>query len=195
MNGETIIDTERLILRKWRASDLDPFAAMSADPEVMRFFPALHDRAQTEAQIRLISDFIERDGIGWWAIEVPGVFEFAGFAGLSRPGFHAHFTPCVEVGWRLRRDAWGKGYATEAGRACLDFACEKLSLDEVISMAVTGNRRSRAVMERLGMTRRKDDDFEHPNIALDHLLRPHVLYRLCRRAWADDRNQPDRSRS
>jgi len=189
--GDTIMQTKRLILRNWRQEDLDPFAAMSADPDVMRFFQACHDRQQTEAHIRLITEYLERDEIGWWAIEVPGAFDFVGFAGLSRPGFHTHFTPCVEVGWRLRRDAWGKGYATEAGRACLDFAFKKLGLNEVVSMAVTDNLRSRAVMERLGMTRRPEDDFGHPKMPFDHPLRPHILYRLNRQTWAEGRNGQD----
>lgn len=187
MNGETVLETKRLILRKWRPDDLDPFTAMNVDPEVMRFFPSRPDRAETEAQIRLVSDNIERHGIGWWAIEIPGNFDFAGFAGLSRPRFHTHFTPCVEIGWRLRRDAWGKGYATEAGSACLDFAFDRLKLDDIVSMAVVDNHRSRAVMERLGMTRRKEDDFGHPNIGIDHPLRAHVLYRLSRQVWLEKR--------
>jgi RimJ/RimL family protein N-acetyltransferase len=187
MAGETILETERLILRQWRPADLDPFAAMSADPEIMRFFPTRHDRAQTERHIRLIADFIERDGIGWWALEVPGVFDFAGFTGLSRPRFHAHFTPCIEIGWRLRRDAWGKGYATEAGKACLEYGFERLGLDEIVSMAVLDNHRSRAVMERLGMSRRVEDDFGHPRLAFDHPHRLHVLYRMSRDAWTTGR--------
>ncbi|MDH3660541.1 MAG: GNAT family N-acetyltransferase [Alphaproteobacteria bacterium] len=187
MVGEPVLRTEQLILRKWRPDDLDPFAAMSADPEVMRYFPARQDRAETEAHIRMITDHLERQPFGWWAVEVPGLFDFAGFAGLLRPRFHAHFTPCVEVGWRLRRDAWGKGYATEAGQACLDFAFERMGIDQVVSMAVVDNRRSRRVMERLGMTRRPEDDFGHPRLPFDHPLRRHVLYRLSRSAWSKDR--------
>lgn len=183
MAGETILRTERLILRKWRSDDLDPFAAMSADPEVMRYFPVRHDRAETEAHIRLITTDLERQQFGWWAVEVPGVFDFAGFAGLFRPRFHAHFTPSVEVGWRLRRDAWSQGYATEAGQACLDFAFERIGLEQIVSMAVVDNWRSRRVMERLGMTRRPEDDFGHPRVPYVHPLRPHVLYRLTRTKW------------
>lgn len=183
MAGETVLETERLILRKWRPDDLDPFAEMSADPEVMRFFPTRQNRAETEAHIRLITDYMDRHGFGWWAIEVPDVLDFAGFAGLSRPGFHTHFTPCVEVGWRLRRDAWGKGYATEAGRACLDFAFKHIGLAEVVSMAVTENWRSRRVMERLCMERRAEDDFGHPRLSFGHPLRHHVLYRISKTAW------------
>lgn len=183
MTGDTVFQTERLLLRTWRADDLEPFAAMSADDEVMRYFPMRHDRAETEAHIRLITRNLEHYGFGWWAVEVPGVFDFAGFTGLFMPRFHAHFTPCFEIGWRLRRDAWGQGFATEAAEACLDFAFERLGLNEVVSMAVAANRRSRAVMERLGMTRRPEDDFGHPKIPYDHALRRHVLYRLSKETW------------
>jgi ribosomal-protein-alanine N-acetyltransferase len=183
MDGETVFQTERLILRNWRPDDLAPFADMSADAKVMRYFPALHDRTQTEDHIRRIVKDLENNGFGLWAVEVPGHLDFAGFTGLSRPRFKAHFTPCVEIGWRLRREAWGKGYATEAARTCLDVAFGELGLDEVVSMTAVDNLRSRAVMERLGMTTRPEDDFGHPNISADHPLRQHVLYRLSKRSW------------
>ena len=108
---------------------------------------------------------------------------FAGFAGLLVPAFQAHFTPCVEVGWRFAREAWGYGYATEAGRVSVDFAFDHLGLDEILSMAVIDNWRSRRVMERLGMTRRPEDDFGHPKLPFNHTLRPHVLYRVTKEAW------------
>lgn len=187
MAGGTILKTERLILRSWRPEDLDPFAAMGADPEVMRYFPALLDHKETKALIARMDREFERNGFGWCAVEVPGVFDFIGFIGLSRPRFHTHFTPCVEVGWRLRRDAWGHGYATEGASACLKYAFGKLGLEEVVSMAVEANHRSRAVMKRLGMTRRPEDDYGHPTIPFDHPLRRHVLYRLSRQDWTDAR--------
>jgi RimJ/RimL family protein N-acetyltransferase len=161
---------------------------MSADAEVMGYFPARLDRAQAEALVRQITRDLEHCGFGWWAVEVPGRFTFAGFAGLFMPRFHAHFTPCVEIGWRLRREAWGKGYATEAGQACLAFGFDRLGLDEIVSMAVAGNQRSRRVMERLGMNRRPADDFGHPRIAFGHPLRHQVLYRLARAEWTARRS-------
>ncbi len=184
MTEDVTLETERLLLRRLRSDDLDAFAAMNADPEVMRYFPAPLCRSETEDMMARTDRHFERHGFGWWAVEVPDVAPFAGFVGLLAPAFHAHFTPCVEVGWRLARPFWGRGYATEAGKACLDFAFGSLELDEVVSMAVAGNLASRRVMERLGMTRRVADDFGHPRIPFDHPLRGHVLYRLSRPAWA-----------
>lgn len=178
MTGEPDIQTNRLILRRLRPNDFEPFAAMNADPKVMRYFPACLDRAETKALILRMNRHFERHQFGWWAVDIPGVTSFAGFAGLLAPAFHAHFTPCVEVGWRFVRSAWGKGYATEAGRACIDFAFSRLCLNEVVSMAVVDNQRSRRVMERLGMTRRPEDDFGHPKLPFDHPFRQHALYRI-----------------
>lgn len=180
--------TEHLILRRLCPDDLEPLAAMNADPEVMCYFPACLDRSETEALIARMDRHFVRHGFGWWAVDVPGVRSFAGFVGLLVPAFHAHFTPCVEVGWRLPRPLWGRGYATEAGRVSIDFAFDHLGLDEVVSMAVVDNAASRRVMERLGMTRRPEDDFGHPKLPFDHPLRRHVLYRISRRAWILARN-------
>lgn len=189
MAGEAVIQTERLILRQWRPEDLDPLAVMNADPEVMRYFPIWPDRAGTAAMMERLRAHIDRHGFGFWALELPEKPAFIGFCGLLAPAFHTHFTPCVEIGWRLRREAWGKGYATEAGGACLDFAFSQLGLDEVVSMAVVDNLRSRAVMERLGMTRREEDDFGHPRLPFDHPFRHHVLYRLSIRNCARNRSE------
>ncbi len=183
MVDRVFLKTDRLILRPLRSDDTDAFSAMNADPEVMRYFPACLDRDETEALTIRMERHLERHGFGWWALEVRDGATFIGFAGLLHPAFQAHFTPCVEIGWRLARAHWGKGYATEAARACLDFAFGELGLDEVVSMAVVDNLRSRAVMERLGMTRRPEDDFGHPKIPFDHLLRRHVLYRLSKDRW------------
>ena len=189
MTAEPVLRTDRLILRNWCSEDQGGLAAMNADPEVMRYFPACLDRAESAAMMTRMIDHIERHGFGFWVLEVPGVHTFAGCVGLLVPAFDAHFTPCVEVGWRLPRSAWGQGYATEAGRAALDFAFDRLGLDEVVSMAVERNHRSRRVMERLGMTRRPEDDFDHPKLPLDHPLRTHVLYREGREAWTKGRSR------
>lgn len=183
MSTEPVLKTERLLLRPWSPEDLDGLAAMNADPEIMRYFPTRPDRAESAAMMARVQAHIERHGFGLWALEVPGVSSFAGFVGLFVPAFHAHFTPCVEVGWRLVREAWGQGYATEAGRACLGFAFDRLGLDEVISFTTVENKRSRKVMERLGMKRKPADDFSHPKLPFDHPQRPHVLYRLPRQAF------------
>ncbi len=187
MTGEAVLQTERLILRNWCPEDLDHLASMNVDDEVMRYFPDRPDRAASAQMLARIMATMERQGFGFWVLERREDSDFIGFAGLLRPAFHAHFTPCVEVGWRLKRPFWGQGYATEAGQASLDFAFDHFDLDEVVSMAVTDNLPSRRVMERLGMIRRPEDDFAHPKLPFDHPLRPHVLYRLSRKAWTRGR--------
>lgn len=154
---------------------------MNADPEVMEHFPAPLPRGQSDELVEAIEAGFEVNGFGLWALEVREGGEFVGFAGLAVPGFEAHFMPAVEVGWRLARFAWGKGYATEAARAAVAYGFEEVGLDEVVSFTTVGNRRSRAVMERLGMGHDSADDFDHPAIPVGHPQRPHVLYRLRRR--------------
>ncbi len=170
------MQTERLILRRWRPDDREPFAALNADPEVMRYFPAPLSRAESDAFVDFCDARIESEGFGWWALERRDTRAFIGFTGLSRPSF----MPAVEIGWRLARSAWGHGYATEAARACAAFGFDTLELEEVVSFTAAGNARSRAVMERIGMTRDPADDFEHPSLPAGHPLRRHVLYRLRR---------------
>ena len=172
------IRTERLVLRRWQDEDLEPFAELNGDAEVMAHMPSLLDRGESDALAARISEQFERRGFGLWAVEVPGVAPFIGFVGLSVPRFSAHFTPCVEVGWRLGRTHWGKGYATEAAQASLAFGFDNLGLEEIVSFTVPANTRSIAVMERLGMTRNPADDFDHPRLPEGHPLRRHVLYRL-----------------
>lgn len=172
--------TPRLHLRPWRDEDLPAFATMNADPEVMEFFPKTLDRAESDAMATRIRDHFVRRGYGFWAVEIPGVANFIGFVGLSVPAFETHFTPCVEIGWRLARAHWGLGYATEAARAAIDFGFRQLALDEIVSFTVPANRRSRGVMERIGMSRLPADDFDHPVLPEGHPLRRHVLYRTTR---------------
>ncbi len=172
------IETPRLVLRRWRDADREPFAALNADPEVMRHFPSVLDRAESDALADRIEQHFEEHGFGLWAVQVRDAEPFVGFAGLMRPRFEAHFTPCVEIGWRLCRGAWGRGIATEAARASLRFGFESLGLDEVVSFTVPANLRSLGVMQRLGMQRDPAGDFEHPRIAEGHALRAHVLYRV-----------------
>jgi len=172
--------TPRLCLRPWRDADLAPFAAINADPRVMEFFPRPLDRAESDAMAARIRDDIAARGYGYWAVDVPGVSDFIGFVGLSVPRFEAHFTPCVEIGWRLAAEHWGRGYATEAARVALAFGFGELALDEIVSFTVPANLRSRAVMERVGMTRSPADDFDHPALPDRHPLRRHVFYRAGR---------------
>jgi RimJ/RimL family protein N-acetyltransferase len=174
------LQTSRLLLRTWRDEDLAPFAAMNADPRVMEFFPRPLDRAESNAAVGRIREHFARHGFGLWAVEVPGVADFIGFVGLTIPRFEAHFTPCVEIGWRLAFEHWGRGYATEAALAVLAFGFDELALEEIVSFTTTANRRSCAVMERIGMTRSPEDDFDHPSVPEGHPLRRHVLYRVKR---------------
>jgi RimJ/RimL family protein N-acetyltransferase len=178
------IRTDRLVLRGWRNEDLEPFARLNADPYVMDDFPARLDRQGSDELVRRLRAHWVEFGFGLWAVEVPGVAPFVGFAGLAEPGFTAPFRPCVEVGWRLAHEFWGQGYATEGARAGLAFAFERLRLDEVISFAASTNLRSLRVMEKLGMRHSSSDDFDHPNFPEGHPLQRQVLYRLSRREWA-----------
>jgi ribosomal-protein-alanine N-acetyltransferase len=171
------VRTERLVLRRWRASDRVPFAALNADPEVMRHFPQALTRQASDALAASADAHIEREGWGLWALEEQATGRFLGFTGLARPSVEAPFMPAVEVGWRLARDAWGCGFATEAARAAVSFAFDELGLDEILSFTVEGNARSRAVMRRIGMRHDPADDFDHPRVA-EGEFRRHVLYRL-----------------
>lgn len=177
------ITTDRLLLREWRPADREPFAAMNADPEVAEFLSKTLDRAASDAFLDRIEAAWEADGFGLWAVERREDGALLGFTGLAAPTFEAHFTPAVEVGWRFARFAWGHGFATEAARAALRFGFVELDLAEIVSFTVPANVRSRAVMERLGMTRDPADDFENPNLPPGHPIRPHVLYRLSRDRW------------
>jgi RimJ/RimL family protein N-acetyltransferase len=182
MTRPATIPTARLLLRLWRDADLPAFAAINADPRVAEFLPKALDRAESDARAALIRAHWARHGFAQWAVEVPGVADFIGFVGLSIPSFEAPFTPCVEIGWRLAYEHWGKGYATEAAFAALDFGFGRLGLSEIVSFTVPANQRSRAVMERIGMIRTPADDFDHPLLCEGHPLRRHVLYRKSRPA-------------
>ena len=182
-DGGPILTTARLRLRQWREEDLAPFAALNADPQVMEFFPKVLTRAESDMVAGRIRDHFGRHGFGLWAVEAPGVADFVGFVGLAVPSFEAHFTPCVEIGWRLAREHWGHGYATEAATAALAFGFGDRALEEIVAFTVPANIPSRRVMGRLGMRRSPADDFEHPAMADGHPLRSHVLYRLRRTDW------------
>lgn len=170
--------TERLLLRRWREEDREPFAALNADPAVMEHFPAPLSRRESDAFLDRVAPQLEQRGWGLWALEVRGTGAFIGFTGLAIPRFEAPFTPAVEVGWRLARDAWGFGYASEAARAAIAVGFGEVGLEEIVSFTAVGNARSRAVMERIGMTRDEAGDFDHPSLPEGHPLRRHVLYRL-----------------
>jgi ribosomal-protein-alanine N-acetyltransferase len=175
--------TDRLLLRRWRDADRVPFAELNGDPEVGRWLGGTLDRAGSDALVDRIEAAWERDGFGLFAVEVVDGEPLVGFVGLSRPSFEAHFTPAVEIGWRLSPAVWGRGYATEGARAVLALAFGELGLDEVVSFTAVGNASSRRVMERIGLHHDPADDFDHPRLAEGHPLRRHVLYRLAASGW------------
>lgn len=169
------MNTPSIILRQWEDADLDPYAEMNADPRVMEFFPQCLTHAESKASLLRLRAGIERRGWGLWAVEVDG--QFAGFAGLAEPTFEAPFTPCVEIGWRFRREYWGRSLAYEAALKAQAFAFEQLKLAELVSFTAVANARSRRLMERLGFVRSEQEDFLHPSLPVDSPLRLHVLYR------------------
>jgi RimJ/RimL family protein N-acetyltransferase len=175
--------TDRLLLRRWRPSDREPFAKLNSDPKVVEFLPAPMSREESDAIADRIEARFESSGFGLWAVEIPGIAPFAGFIGLSIPRFEAHFTPCTEIGWRLAAEHWGKGYATEGAKAALEFGFRWLQLAEIVSFTSVANVRSWRVMEKIGMTHSPSDDFDHPVLAEGHSLRRHVLYRAQRDQW------------
>jgi RimJ/RimL family protein N-acetyltransferase len=175
-----VIETNRLVLRRWQSSDAAPFASLNADPRVMEFFPATLSRAESEAMISKIEERISQHGFGLWAAELKETKDFIGFIGLHVPGDALPFSPCVEIGWRLAFDHWGRGYAQEGARAVLAFGFEMTRLEEIVSFTTVGNFRSRHVMERIGMTRDANGDFDHPRLSKNHPLIKHVLYRKVR---------------
>ena len=177
------LKSERLLLRRWRAEDRAPFAELNADPAVMEHFPSVMSREASDAFVDKIEAYFDQRGFGFWAVEVTQTGEFIGFTGLGVPTFDAHFTPAVEIGWRLRRSGWGHGYASEAARRVLAFAFEEVGLEEVVALTSTTNLRSQAVMRRIGMTYDPADDFDHPAIEEGHRLRRHVLWRLSADRW------------
>jgi RimJ/RimL family protein N-acetyltransferase len=170
------VRTARLVLRPWRDADVAAFARLSADPAVMAFLRPLPDRATCEAWVARVREHWRRHGFGQWVVECPGEAGFVGVVGLAKVPYEAHFTPAVEIAWRLASGYWGRGYATEAARAALDYGFGKLGLDEIVAVTVPANWRSRGVMERLGMTRAPEEDFDHPNVP-DGPLKRHLLYR------------------
>jgi RimJ/RimL family protein N-acetyltransferase len=171
--------TPRLVLREWRDQDYEPFAALSADPAVMEMLPPLPDRAASDAWIAETRAHWAEHGFGLWAVELPGEASLIGVVGLHLVPFPAPFPP-VEIGWRLARSYWGRGYAVEAACAAIDDGFRRLGLDEIVAFTVPANRRSWQVMERLGMSRDPSEDFDHPHFPEGHRLRRHVLYRARR---------------
>jgi len=183
MGTEPQLRTERLLLRRWRAADLRPCAAMNADPAVMEHFPAPLTGPECAALIERVEGCFEEHGYGLWAVEMPAQAPFVGFVGLLPVDDDLPFAPGVEIGWRLARGFWGRGIATEAAAAAIDFGFESLGLPALVSFTAASNLRSRRVMERLGMPRHADEDFLHPDLGPEHPLAPHVIHRLGAARW------------
>ena len=183
-------ETERLRLRQWIESDREPFASLNADPRVMEFFPSILDSAASDAMIDRMQTKIAERGWGFWAVESKQDNQFIGFVGLHIPTAELPFSPCVEVGWRLAFEYWGKGYATEAAQAALKVGFNRLELPEIVSFTAINNHRSSAVMERLGMSR-DVETFEHSALPPGHTLREHCLYRLSREKWHSNHRVSD----
>lgn len=182
MSGIYSLETDRLILRQWCTEDYLPFAAMNADPEVMKFYPKALTREESDAFANKVKDLIEQRGWGCWALELKSDKSFIGYVGLHKPEWDLPFAPCVEIGWRLAKSAWGQGYATEAAKDVLKFAFEDLELDEVVSFTSVINMRSQRVMQRLNMGKTQQT-FEHTALPEGQPLRTHVLYKLTKTQW------------
>lgn len=174
------VETERLILRQWKESDRETFVELNSSKENLPFFPNPFSKDESDKFIDKTISLIEKNGFGLFAVEIKSTGEFIGFTGLHNPTYKTHFTPCTEIGWRLHKNFWGKGYATEAAKGALDFAFNQLKLDEIVSFTATLNTPSIKVMERIGMTRDESGEFDHPNVPDGHILKRHVLYRLKR---------------
>jgi RimJ/RimL family protein N-acetyltransferase len=179
-NTRVFLETKRLRLRQWVTGDLEPFSDMNQDPVVMEYFPGLIPREQSKSFVDKTHSLIEKQGYGLWAAEEIRSGEFIGFVGLSRPIFHAHFTPCLEIGWRLAHQFWGRGLAAEGAMAALAFAFDMLDEDEVVSFTADTNSRSIRVMQKIGMTEDVAGRFIHPALPKSHSLAPHCLYRINR---------------
>lgn len=176
----TVLQTDRLVLRRWRDSDRQPFAEMNADPRVMELLPGPLSAQESDQLIEKIEAHFEEHGFGKWAMELRSDHQFIGYVGLSIALFEAAFTPCVEIGWRLAFSHWGQGLATEGAREVVRHAFEDLNLASLVSFTVPMNVRSQRVMKKLGMTHDLREDFDYPLLPEGHPLRRHVLYRLNR---------------
>jgi ribosomal-protein-alanine N-acetyltransferase len=189
MSLSNVLKTQRLLLRQWQPSDLLPFQQMNADADVMQYFPKTLNKKESDELVDKAKALIEKNGWGFWALEVIETREFIGFTGLHSPSDELPFSPCIEVGWRLTKTHWKQGYATEAATAALDFAFQYLSVDNIVSFTTVGNKASRGVMNKLGMENTQQN-FMHPAIPEHHPLREHVLYKLTKKQWHSGSKSP-----
>lgn len=182
------IETLRLNLRQWRQEDRSAFAKLNSDPIVMRYYPRVLNTSESNAMAQKMELLLHKQGWGFWAVEKRDDTRFIGFVGLNKPAYKLPVTPCVEIGWRLAKDYWGCGYATEAAQACLSVAFNQLGLHEIYSFTSLPNMKSQAVMKRIGMIN-THANFEHPMIPENHPLREHVLYLIDKRRWVERQSQ------
>ncbi len=185
------VETPRLVLRQWRAADRKPFADLNADPQVTEYLLPITAQESDALADRLAAG-IDEHGWGFWAVEAPGVAPFVGFVGIKPLAPVLPFAPGVEIGWRLARPYWGRGYASEAAEAALRVGFDQVGVDEIVAFTASGNLRSRAVMDRLGM-KADSDPFDHPAVPAGNALRAHVLYRIGRDGWRRRHNGADDS--
>lgn len=182
-----VLKTERLLLRPWKESDLEPFAAMNADIRVMEYFPSVLTRLESDQLVGRAMQKIERNGWGLWAAALLETDEFIGFIGLNiitASDLQVPFSPAVEIGWRIAYQYWGKGYAPEGALAALECGFKTAELKEIVAFTAFHNQRSRSVMKKIGMSHNPSDDFDHPKVPEGHHLRRHVLYRIKRDEWS-----------
>lgn len=177
------IETQRLKLRRWVTSDRKPFSELNADSDVMKHFPGTLSEDESNSFLDIIESRISRNGWGFWAVELKRTNAFIGFVGLNSPAIKLPFSPCVEIGWRLSKKHWGKGYATEAAQATLRYAFEQLSLNEVVAFTTVKNIRSQRVMQRINMSN-TNQDFLHPSVPAESGLQEHVLFKITQKEWA-----------
>lgn len=172
-----MIETERLYLRQWRASDFAIFAEMNADLDVMKYFPKPLSPKVSDAIANKCSQLIKDKGWGFWAVSLKETDTFIGMVGLNEAHADMSFAPAIEIAWRLHKDYWGQGYATEAARASLNFAFDTLGLDEVVAFTAVINEHSQLIMQRIGMSNTQEN-FYHPMLEPNHRLAEHVLYKI-----------------
>ena len=177
-----MLKTDRLLLRQWTEDDFLPFSEMCSDKEVMEYFPKLQTKDESYKIGEKILALINERGWGFWAVEIPNQYKFIGFVGLHSPTDKMPFSPCIEIGWRLSKQHWGKGYATEAAKEALKFAFTQLNLNEVVSFTTLANERSKSVMQNIGM-HDSHQNFMHPDIEASHPQSEHVLFRIRRSEW------------
>jgi len=183
MDAKTDLESERVLLRQWVKSDISSFIALNSDPHVTRYFPRTFSEQESKGFVAVMSSMIDEHGWGFWAAELKSSKEFIGFVGLNSPRPIMPFSPCIEVGWRLLKQHWGNGYATEAGKLSLAYAFDHLEVNEVVSFTTESNFKSRKVMERLGMEN-TGNNFKYPDLPIEHPLSEHVLYKISRAQWS-----------